>query len=47
MSTSDTNNNLLTFVKRYLSTAPNAPPVATKIKLNNIFKLGVVPLLLQ
>ena len=47
MALRDTKNNLLKFVKRYLSTAPNAPPVATNIKLNNILKLEVVPLLLQ
>ena len=43
----DANNDLLIFVKIYLIIAPNAPPVATKIKLNNILKLEVGPLLLQ
>ncbi len=35
----DAKNILLKFIKKYLNTAPNAPPVATNIKLNNIFKL--------
>ena len=43
----DTNNVLLISVKIYLKTAPNAPPVAIKIKFNNIIKLEVDLLLLQ
>ncbi len=43
----DSNKVLLILVKKYLKTAPNAPPVATNIKLNNMFKLWFVLLLLQ
>ena len=35
----DANNDLLILVKRYLKTAPNAPPLATYIRLINIIKL--------
>ena len=34
----DANNDLLILVKRYLKIAPNAPPLATYIKLINIIK---------
>ena len=43
----DANSDLLIFVKRNLSIAPNAPPLATNTILNNIIKLDVAPLLLQ
>ena len=35
----DINKVLLILVNRYLKTAPNAPPVATNNKLNNMFRL--------
>ena len=35
----DTNKVLLMLVNKYLNTAPNAPPVATNAKFNNMFRL--------
>ena len=45
--TLDVKKYLIKFVKKNLNTAPVAPPVATRIKLNNIPKLEIVVLILQ